>query len=413
MQSTGNAVRGTPRHATGMLGLFALAAAGLVPAGVQAQVIADGLIGDTGAVYVNTNQTVGNEVVVFRRGGDGNLEPIQSIGTAGFGTSGPTESQDAVVLSEDNTLLFTVNVGSDDIAVFRVDPETYRLSYLQTIGTQGDRPVSLDVHGDLLYVVNSGLRSGVSGFRIAENGTLTRIEGSVQPLSFGDDSPFGDVVLPCTNIFPALEEGVICNATQPAEVEFSPDGEFLIVSERLVNQFSVFEIDEQGVAGNRRSRTSNGESPFGMHFTPDGQLLVAEAFLDRAGQGAASSYEITAEGDTRTITESLPTGQSTSCWIEVTPDGRYAYATNPGDSSISGFRILDDGGLELLDDDGVVADSNDPRDVDITPDGRYLYVLNNVEGSVNGYAVKDDGTLEQIATTGVVLPEFGVGIAAF
>ncbi len=369
-----------------------------------------------GAVYVTTNQDAHNEVVAFRRGSDGSLTLLQRIDTGGTGTGGPTESQDAVVLNKDHTLLFTVNVSSNDISVFSVDPETFKLAFVQRLDSGGDRPVSLDVRGDLLYVVNSGQRSGVSGFRIAANGTLTPIKGSIKPLSFGDRSPFGDVTLPCTNIFPRLEAGVICSATQPAEVEFSPDGKFLVVSERLVNQFSIYELDENGVAGNRKSRSSNGESPFGMHFTPNGQLLVAEAFLDRHGEGGVSSYNLTADGDTETITRTLKTGQTTSCWIEVTPDGRFAYITNPGNGSITGLRIGDDGGLRLLpglEGNGVVAFSHDPRDVDITPDGRFLYVLNNVEGSVNGFRVNRNGTLDQVTTSGFVLPVFGLGLAAF
>ena len=366
-----------------------------------------------GAVYVSTNQLANNEIVAYSRAADGTLTPLQTIDTGGLGTQGPTESQDAMVLSNDNSLLFTVNVGSDDISVFQVDPGTFELTFVQRIASGGDRPVSLDVREDLLYVVNSGLRSGISGFTIGENGMLTPIEGSIQPLSFGDDSPFGDVTLPCTNIFPALEAGVICNATQPAEIEFSPDGRFLVVSERLTNQFSIYTLDENGVAGDRQSRTSNGESPFGMHFTPDGQLLVAEAFLDRPGEGAASSYNLTDEGDTESITDTLKTGQSTSCWIEVTPDGRYAYITNPGNASITGLRILGNGELRLVGDDGVVATPNDPRDEDITPDGRYLYVLNNAAGSVDGFRVNRNGTLDEVTTTGTVLPFFGLGLAAF
>lgn len=372
-----------------------------------------------GAVYVTTNQPSSNEVVAFRRAIDGTLTFLQRIDTGGTGTGGPTESQDAVLLNKDHTVLYTANVSSNNISVFSVDPETFKLALVQRIDSGGDRPVSLDVRGNLLYVVNSGLRSGVSGFRIAANGTLTPIEGSIQPLSFGDNSPFGDVVLPCTNIFPRLEEGVICSATQPAEVEFSPDGKFLIVSERLVNQFSIYELDENGIPGNRMSRTSNGESPFGMDFTPNGQLLVAEAFLDRPGEGAVSSYNLTADGDTKTITRTLKTSQSTSCWIRVTPNGRFAYITNPGNSSITGARVRGNGSLRLLpglgggEDEGVVANSNDPRDLDITPDSRFVYVLNNVEGSVNGFRVNRDGSLDLVTTSGIVLPVFGLGLAAF
>lgn len=367
----------------------------------------------SGAMYINTNQVDGNHIVAIRRGSDGNLSPLQTISTGGSGTAGPTELQDSVVLNEDHSLLFTVNVASNDISVFRVDPNSFNLTFVQRIASGGDRPVELAVHQGLLYVANSGLRSGVSGFRVAKSGHLTPITGSIKPLSFGDNSPFGDVTLPCTSIFPAFEKGVICSATQPADIRFTPDGRFLVVTERLTNQFSVYAIDANGVAGNRKSRKSSGESPFGIDFTPRGEMLVAESFLDTAGEGALSSYTLGSDGDTHIITGSLKTGESTGCWIVVTPDGRYAYQTNPGDGSISGFRIIA-GKLRLINGKGTVAPSHDPRDEDITPDGRYLYALNNGVGSVNGYRINKDGTLDQIATTGAgAIPVFGQGLAAF
>lgn len=370
-----------------------------------------------GAVYVTTNQPTGNDVVVYSRAVDGKLTPLQTISTGGTGTKAPTESQDAVALSEDHRLLFTVNVASNDITVFSVDLPTYKLTFVQRMSSGGDRPVSLAVRGNLLYVVNSGLHSGISGFRIGDDGTLTPIEGSIRPLSFGDNSPFGDVTLPCTSIFPAFEAGVTCSAAQPADIRFTPNGKFLIVSERLVNQFSVYALDDNGVAGDRESRTSSGESPFGIDFDRRGHMLVAESFLDspgtgKSGNGAASSYYLTRDGATRIITGSLKTGQRTGCWVAITPDGRYAYVTNPGAASISEFRIQGNGGLRLI--NAIAALSFDPRDEGITPDGRYLYVLNNTGGSVNGYGINRDGSLYQASTTGQGgLPLFSLGLAAF
>lgn len=369
-----------------------------------------------GAVYVSTNQLVNNEIVVFRRTRSGELRLRQTIATGGTGSQTVTESQDAVVLSDDNRFLFTVNVGSDDITVFRVHPGNFRLTFVQRVPSGGDRPVSLDVHEDLLYVVNSGITSGISGFRIAETGELTAVPGSVQPLSSGDEGggPFTAVVLPCTSIFAGFEMGAICNSVGPAEVEFSPDGRFLVVSERLANQFSVYTVDENGVAGNRSSETSSGESPFGMHFDPSGRLIVAEAFLDRAGQAAASSYELTDEGVTEIITGSLPTNQASGCWMEVTPDGRYAYMTNPAVGNITGFNILEDGSLTLINEQDFLVETSDPRDEELSAEGRFLYVLNNVGAFVDGYRVRSDGTLALITSSELgALPVFSVGLAAF
>jgi len=111
----GSLVMATALFATGAS--FAATAAGTQPVNTSS---AD----QPGAVYVTTNQDARNEVVAFRRGSDGILTLLQRIDTGGTGTGGPTESQDAVVLNEDHTLLFTVNVSSNDISVFSVDPKT-------------------------------------------------------------------------------------------------------------------------------------------------------------------------------------------------------------------------------------------------------------------------------------------------
>lgn len=378
----------------------------------------------SGALYVNSNQPGGNDIVAFKHDANGNLSALQKISTKGFGTAGPTESQDSVVLNADHTLLFTVNVASDNISVFRVDPNTFKLTFVQKIASGGDRPVELAVRKNLLYVVNSGKPSGITGFRIAADGTLTPIKGSSRPLSFGDNSPFGNVHVQCQTIFPAFAANQMCSVAQPADIRFTPNGKFLVVSERLVNQFSVYNVDKNGVAGERHSRTSSGESPFGIDFDNNGHMLVAESFLDSpgtpgsaniptSGNGAASSYNITAKGDTRIVTGSLKTGKRTGCWMVVTPSGRYAYMTNPGGASISGFKVSGDGKLKLINGSGSVAASHDPRDEDITLDGRFLYVLNNGAGSVNGYRINKDGTLDSITTTGRTLAQFGQGLAAF
>src|SRR5215470_12334970 len=79
--------------------------------------------GRTGDVYVLTNQVSGNAVMVFHRDAYGVLTPAGSFasGGNGFGSGAdPLGSQGAVVLSEDNRLLFAVNAGSNSISVFVV-----------------------------------------------------------------------------------------------------------------------------------------------------------------------------------------------------------------------------------------------------------------------------------------------------
>lgn len=143
-----------------------------------------------GAVYAMTNHAAGNQVVVYSRAPDGQLALKGYVDTGGLGTSRiRLSSQGPVVLSPDNRWLYVVNVGSDDLSVFRVVRDGLRL--VQVVPSGGDMPNSVTVHGDLVYVLNNGgLGLGnISGFRQAPDGTLRQLPGSSRPLSAAGADP--------------------------------------------------------------------------------------------------------------------------------------------------------------------------------------------------------------------------------
>src|SRR5215213_2408547 len=74
----------------------------------------------SGAVYVQTNATP-NEVIAFRRTGDGSLDRISSVATGGDGEGSPhLTSQGSVALTRDGRHLLVTNAASDDLSVFSV-----------------------------------------------------------------------------------------------------------------------------------------------------------------------------------------------------------------------------------------------------------------------------------------------------
>jgi len=79
--------------------------------------------GNGGAVYVLSNQTSGNEVLVYNRLANGSLTAAGSFSTTGNGTGAGLGSQGSVILHdlEGYSYLLAVNAGSNDITVFRVD----------------------------------------------------------------------------------------------------------------------------------------------------------------------------------------------------------------------------------------------------------------------------------------------------
>src|SRR5437879_5005501 len=168
-----------------------------------------------GAVYTLTNQVGGNAVAAFTRGADGRLASAGSVATGGTGTGASLGSQGAVSLSNDGRRLFAVNAGSNDVSVFAVSPTGLALASRTASG--GTLPISLTVHGNVLYVLNAGGSGNISGFTLGASGDLTPIAGATLPLS-------GSTV-------------------GPADVQFSPDGSRLVVTEKNTNLLDVYAVD--------------------------------------------------------------------------------------------------------------------------------------------------------------------------
>lgn len=89
----------------------------------------------SGAVYVLTNQ-VSNAVVVFDRAPDGTLSLAGVFSTGGAGNpipppgdppTDPLASQGALVLSNNNQLLFAVNAGSNEISALSIGKDSLTL----------------------------------------------------------------------------------------------------------------------------------------------------------------------------------------------------------------------------------------------------------------------------------------------
>lgn len=326
---------------------------------------------DWGVVYTSTNAAAGNAVVVLSRGSDGSLSPSATVATDGLGSGGGLGNQGALAITKSGRWLFVVNAGSNDISVFKVNHNGLQLTNRTPSG--GIRPVSLTVHEDMLYVLNAGGVNNITGFNIGEEGRLTAIPESTRALS--------------------------ADATGPAQVEFSRDGELLVVTEKATNKISLYTV-ENGIAKGPTVRDSNGATPFGFSFDRRGHLIVSEAFGGAPGASALSSYNV--DDDTpslQLISPSVGTTQTAACWVVVTKNGRYAYTTNTGSGTVSGYRVDRNGKLSLLNADGltaVIGAGTGPTDAALSRDSKFLYVLNRVIGTISAWRVEPNGSLTPI-----------------
>ncbi|HYY72800.1 MAG TPA: beta-propeller fold lactonase family protein [Candidatus Bathyarchaeia archaeon] len=336
--------------------------------------------GRTGDVYVLTNQSSGNSVMVFHRGTDGTLTFVSSFATGGNGAGSgadPLGSQGSLVLSEDHRLLFAVNAGSNSISAFGVSGD--KLTLLDTISSGGTRPVSLTVRENLVYAVNAGGTPNISGFSI-ESATnhLVPLAGSTQNLPGGASAG-------------------------PAQVSFSPDGSVLVVTEKGTNLIDAFTVNENGVAQPGVSFPSNGGTPFGFVFGHDNIAIVSDA-----AESALTSYKVSDGGEVDLITPALTNGGRAACWAAAPRNGRFAFSANSGSKTISSYTVSEDGSLALL--NAVAATTNVPLDMAFTADSRFFYVR-NADGTVTGFRLEADGSITPVANASG-LPAGSQGIAA-
>jgi 6-phosphogluconolactonase (cycloisomerase 2 family) len=349
--------------------------------------------GGTGDVYVLTNQPTGNAVMVFHRDAAGMLTFAGSFASGGKGAgtgADPLGSQGAVVLSEDNHLLFAVNAGSSSISVFSVSGDG--LTLLDTVSSGGVEPLSLTVRRDLVYVVNSGGNPNISGFRIEPAGCPCGRSKILAPLSGSTHNLPGGA------------------AAAPAEVAFNSDGSVLLVTEKGTNLIDTFTVDDDGVAQPGVSFPSNGATPFGFGFGHNNIAVVSDAAGGPSGTSALSSYEVDEDGgNLEVITPALGDTQKAACWVVVTKNGRFAYTSNTGSNTISSYTISEEGDLALM--NVTAASGNIPLDMALSRNGRFLYARNAGNSAVTGFRVEANGSLTPV-TSAAGLPAGAAGIAA-
>jgi len=345
----------------------------------QGDVNATGGLPAPSAVYALTNQVSGNAIAVFTRGADGRLTSAGSFATGGTGTGAGLGSQGAVVLSENGRFLFAVNAGSNDVSVFDVRPSG--LSLASRTGSGGTLPISLTVHGNVLYVLNAGGSGNINGFTVGSSGGLTPIAGSSQSLSGPN--------------------------VGPAQVSFSPDGRRLVVTEKSTNLLGVYAVDAGGAASGPATVASAGGTPFGFAFGLRNELFVSEA------AGSASSYVLDPTGALTLVSGAVSTHRGAPCWAVVTNDGRFGYTGN-GSGSVSAFAIAPNGAASLIDADGGTAVvSGGVNDIALSHNSRYLYVLQTGGApAIHAFRVLADGHLTALGPV-AGLPAGTRGLAAF
>ena len=339
-----------------------------------------------GHVYVNDNTTGVNTIAAFDRHADGTLTPQAGspFSAGGAGTGSGLADQGAIQTSPDGRYVLAVDAGSNQISVLRIRHDgSLRLVHDGVVSSGGVLPDSVAIHGNLVYVANSGNGgSNYTGFTLNPGGHLRPLRGST-------------VALP--------------DGSAQADVLFNGTGTKLVgtrVGSSLIDSFTVGR-DGLLTAAPDSPIAAQGLGPFGSEFRPTNpdQLFVSNAHNVGAGTGTISAYKDSANGTLSPLAGSpFADDQTAPCWIEITHNGQFLFTVNTGSGAISRYSIATNGTLTLLGSTPVSQTGGvGAVDARLSPDGRYLYVDESRIGKVGEFAV-NGGNLTELAGSPVSLP---------
>jgi len=333
------------------------------------------------AVFVQTDNPNGNTVVAYDRAPDGSLRQAGSYTTGGKGgvldgsVVDHLASQGSLALDGDD--LYAVNAGSNTITAFDVEGD--RLIRRQVLPSFGEFPVSVAVHGNVLYVLNARNGGSIQGY--------LRAGGALVPI-------------PIWHRTLGLDPNAAPEFTHtPGQIAFSPSGDQLLVTTKAnTNAIDVFDVDR--FLGPSLRPTVNalpGTVPFAVAFDARGDVALTEA-----GPNAVATFSLDRRGTLHPLA-SAPTGQAATCWITFV--NGHLYASNAGSGNVSVFD-------QALHPTATTATSGGTVDSAASSDGRFLYVQGGAAGTVDAFRVAPNGTLTPAGTVTVPGAVGGEGIAA-
>jgi 6-phosphogluconolactonase len=355
-----------------IVALFAMAAtlATAQPAGAS---------GVVGHLYVDDNTAGMNMIAAFDRHADGSLTPVPGspFPTGGAGTGAGIGSQGALQRSSDGKYLLAADAGSNEISVLRIKHDGgLRPVAGSPVPSNGVEPVSIAMHGRLVYVANAGAGgSNYTGFTLNPGGHLRPLAGSTVSLT-GDSMP-GDVL-------------------------FSADGAKLAGTRVGTSLIDSFTVGTGGLltAAPGSPFAAQGPGPFGSEFRPTDptQLFVSNAH-GGAGAGTVSAFSDRPDGTLTAIGASpFPDLQTAPCWVEISHDGQVLFTVNTASNTISSYAIAADGSLNLIGSTPISIPNAGPEDTRLAPDGASLWTVDTAAAAVTGDAV-DGAHLTELSST--------------
>jgi 6-phosphogluconolactonase (cycloisomerase 2 family) len=277
-----------------------------------------------------------------------------------------------------------VHGDSSEISAFTIDGKTGTLTLNNQESTQGQNPVHLTIDPtNRFIIVANHVTSTLAVLPLNANGSIGKLtdllplKGKIGP--HRGEQPFA----------------------KPHQVQFDPDGHFIAVPDKGLDLIFTFRLD--AAQGKLRAidappaRAREGSGPRHISFHPSQPYAYVLNELDSTV--TACRFDRT-HGNLEPfqILSSLPdafVGNSRASEIEVSPDGRFVYASNRGYDSIAFFAI-DSGTGRMTSSGWQESQGKTPRFFAIDPTHRFMFVANEESDTIVTFAInKTEGTLER------------------
>lgn len=393
-----------------------------------------------GHIYMQTNE-LRNAVIHYARASDGSISEVERIATGGSGSgvykpisgqeSAPNafEAAGSVIITADRRFLFATNGGDNSVSSFGVgdDGKLALLDVKRTgnlvAGRSGTaKSLAYSAASGTLFVLHSFGPEHIRVMSVDGEGKLT-----ARPEGYTVNTPDKTLRVSTMVVLSPDEKFLVVGTTFDQPAGSNPDGSPILWADRPdgtkksvasnapdPDGIVVFPVQANGSLGEGLFQDGGGASPFYpafLHRRPD-HLVIGYAVAD--GIALATFNECGELGTGPVVKIDTSAGlPSELCWLAVSPDDQWVFATNFGYSNISSFRIdgdvislAHDAACPKVPGDGTFRAlngtvSSGPSDNWISPDGNYLYQIYANASKLIGYEVHSDGSLAEVTSADI------------
>lgn len=293
--------------------------------------------------------------------------------------------------SHDSKGIYTANVENNEDDIKLVDVKNI---------VEIDRPTYFQLVGDLLFtIIQNGDQSGIATYRIKDGKAKqldTYFHEGAAPCYISVDSQkhlvfTANYHLATINVFSYDENGKLTFITNDTHEGHGPRAEQdqahphffdetlsgnLVSCDLGIDAVDFYKLDGDKLKHLARYQMENGFGTRHLVFSPDGKTMYIVGELSSQVNVARlneNTWKFEDVATYKTIPDDFSDHNGAAA-IRISKDGKFIYISNRGHDSITVFKVLDDGKLELV--QRISVFGSFPRDFNWDKDEKYLVVAN-------------------------------------